>query len=197
VYLQTDEAEEAVSALEMAEALLATVSDDAYQWKWAIISLHNAAQGFMLLSLRGSNGFDVISKKDAQAWTVAIAAGKTPPAARRLETYLTLYSRTKGPRMQKFVNSRRFTPVGEQDNSIKRLNSLRNEFIHFLPKGWSLEVSGLPDLFSDVLAYIEFLGWACGNVVWAEPGLELRAQAALGTARIEVDRLAAVYASPS
>ena len=35
--------------------------------------------------------------------------------------------------------SQAFKP-GTQGRSVKQLNKLRNEFIHFVPKGWSLEV---------------------------------------------------------
>lgn len=193
LYLRTDESEEAVSALEMAADRLANVEGDIYQWKWAIIALHNAAQGFMVLALRGSNGFDVLGRKAARAWTEAIAAGKTPPPGDRLETYLNLYSRTKGQRMIRYVNSRKFEPVGAQESSIKELNGLRNDFVHFLPKGWSLEVTGLPAMFEDVLAYMEFLAWDSGNVVWVEEDLETRARTALDAARLEASSQARIY----
>lgn len=193
VFLSTDEAEEAVSALEMVGECLSGAQSDLYQWKWAIIALHNAAQGFMVLSLRGSNGVDVLTKKAAAAWAEAVAAGRPVPGD-RLDTYLNLYSKTKGKRMLKFVGSKRFAPRAGQDDSVRTLNSLRNEFIHFLPKSWSIEVTGLPELFTDVLDYIEFLGWECGNVIWFESVLDTRAQVALAQARTELVGLGRLYA---
>jgi hypothetical protein len=197
LYLRTDESEEAVSALEMVADRLAVVEEDIYQWKWAIIALHNAAQGFMVLALRGTNSFHVLGKKAAKAWTEAVAAGEVPPPGDRLETYLNLYSRTKGQRMMMYVNSRKFQPHDTQDDSIRDLNALRNDFVHFLPKGWSLEVSGLPAMFEDVLAYVDFLGWDSGNVVWIDEDLETRAKAALDTARHEAASIERAYASSS
>lgn len=50
-YLRTDEHEEAVRSLEWAEAQARSLGEDSYQWKWVLISLHNAVQGFMVLAL--------------------------------------------------------------------------------------------------------------------------------------------------
>jgi hypothetical protein len=55
-YLRTDEVEEAISAIEMVAESVAGVKADIYRWKWALIALHSAVQGFMVLALRGSNG---------------------------------------------------------------------------------------------------------------------------------------------
>jgi len=72
---------------------------------------------------------------------------------------------------------------------VHQLKDLRDDFIHFVPKGWSLEVSGLPTLCQDCLAIIEFLGWDCGNVIWYEPNVEARAKNALSRARSEIAKL--------
>ena len=40
---------------------------------------------------------------------------------------------------------------------MKNLNFIRNEFVHFTPKGWSLELSGAPRIAIDCLDVAEFL----------------------------------------
>lgn len=59
----------------------------------------------------------------------------------------------------------KFNPNRQQDASVKKLNYFRNEFIHFMPKGWSIEVSGMPRLCSDCLGVIKHLseGSICGR----------------------------------
>jgi hypothetical protein len=88
--------------------------------------------------------------------------------------------------MLKYTTSKRFEPRGTQGASVKALNSLRNDFIHFVPKRWSIEVSGLPAICSDCLDLIEFLGWECGNVMWVDDRLEERASGALADARRQI-----------
>lgn len=42
----------------------------------------------------------------------------------------------------------------EQRKSFKILNELRKQFAHFTPSGWSIEVSGLRNIFSDIINVI-------------------------------------------
>ena len=45
-----------------------------------------------------------------------------------------------------------------QKYSIKMLKkSLRNNFEHYIPKGWSIEIHGLPAITMDILDIIRFL----------------------------------------
>lgn len=54
-WLKTDE-REAASALEAVAEWSGRVATKVDYWKWVVFALHNATQGFMVLSLRGSNG---------------------------------------------------------------------------------------------------------------------------------------------
>ncbi|HAJ34750.1 MAG TPA: hypothetical protein DCL15_03510 [Chloroflexi bacterium] len=89
-YLLTDEYEEAVSALEMVTESLEKSRVDAYRWKWALIALHSAAQGFTVLALRGSNNLAVLKKKSAIAWSEAFRKNRLLPDE-YLDTYPNLY----------------------------------------------------------------------------------------------------------
>lgn len=47
--------------------------------------------------------------------------------------------------------------------SFKKLNSLRRGFVHFAPKGWSIEISGTRFIVIDVMSLIQAVrdaGWA-------------------------------------
>lgn len=55
-FLRTSEQEEAVRSLEFAAHQAKEIVNDPYSWKWVLISLHNAAQGFMVLALWNGNG---------------------------------------------------------------------------------------------------------------------------------------------
>ncbi|MGA3058424.1 MAG: hypothetical protein ABSE70_10390 [Candidatus Limnocylindrales bacterium] len=186
-YLRTDAQEEAVSALEMFSDSLGAIATNRYRWKWAVLALHAAVQGFMVLGLRGSNDFDVLSPAAAKDWLAAVEAGDPPPFdQKRLDTFLGLYRKVKSDRMLRYVNSKQFHPGKTHDRSLAILNELRNEFTHFLPKHWSLEVSGLPAICGDCLDLIEFLGWDSGNVMWIGDDVEVRTRRALAEARRQI-----------
>jgi len=192
-YLLTDEYEEAVSALEMVTESLEKARVDAYRWKWALIALHSAVQGFMVLALRGSNNLAVLREKNAKKWGKAFRNNQLLPDE-RLDAYLDLYSKVQDKAiMKKNVHSIEFIPSEAQDKSIRILDSLRNEFIHFVPKGWRLEVGELPTMVIDCLNFINFLGWQCGNVLWYDPDVELRARAAVASAQSIATELSMLY----
>jgi hypothetical protein len=190
--LRTDETEEAVSAIEMVSESIMMVEADIYRWKWALVALHSAVQGFMVLALRGGNGLAVLRDDVASAWLGAHEMNAPYPED-RLDTYDNLYRKVKSDCMLMYTHSKKFVPVGSQSSSIKGLKHLRNQLIHFVPRGWLLECSGLPALFSDCLDLIDFLGWECGNVIWLQHPLESRAKAAIVSTRSAIFRLRQIY----
>ncbi len=191
-YLRTDEVEGAVSAVEMVSESIEMVKTDIYRWKWALIAFHSSVQGFMVLALHGGNSLAALEDNVAAAWLEAYEKNEPFPTE-HLDCYENLYKKVKSDRMLMYGHSKKFAPQGSQGGSIKRLNDLRNEFIHFVPKGWSLDVSGLPALFADCLDFIEFLGWESGNVLWHEAELKFRAKAAIESARAGLTELKVLY----
>lgn len=193
--LKTDEILEAVSALEMAAEAVEQVSNDIYRWRWAIISIHMALQGFMVLALRGRDGLRPLKDKIAEDWLKAQREGGKRPEE-KLDSFLNLYKKIKSKRMLFYVQSRRFVSAGTQDRSIQKMNSLRNDFIHFLPKLWIVEISGLPRISLDSLDVVEFLGWQSGNIFWHKRDQEARAQRSLAKARRILASLDRSYSVP-
>jgi len=43
-----------------------------------------------------------------------------------------------------YVHGKKFIVKPDHDWAVKKLNELRNQFVHFAPKGWSLDLLGLP-----------------------------------------------------
>ncbi len=163
-WIRTDELTEATKSLDVLYKFLSCVADDSYYWKWCIIAIHNAMQGFMVCALTGSNGLNVLTKDSANAWIAALENGSAYPKE-KLDSFLCLYEKTKGKRMLMFVHSARFIPNNTQTNSIKIVNSLRNDFTHFTPKGWSLQVNSLPEVFLDCMNYLDFLLNKSNNII--------------------------------
>jgi len=58
--LKTNSKVEAEKSLEKLEETLNLISDDIYEWKWAIIILVNCIQSFMVLELEGVDQLNVI-----------------------------------------------------------------------------------------------------------------------------------------
>lgn len=191
-WLRTDELEESVSALRMMRDTALKVANDLYQWKWIVIASHNALQGFMVLALRNGNNLTVMPDKLAGKWLEAYRADKPLPEE-RLDSFPNLYKKIKGADMERLVMGRRFTATAEQDRCVKQLQDLRNEFIHFIPKGWSLEATGLPSLCLTIVEIIEFIGWESSNVLWYKDGQREEAESIISELKVTLGGISDQY----
>jgi hypothetical protein len=116
-YLRTDEAEEAVSAIEMVSESVTMAKSDIYRWKWALIALHSGVQGFLVLAPRGGNGLAALKDEVAAAWLEAHEKNGPYPEE-RLDSYENLYKKVKSDRMLMYGHSKKFVPVGARGGSI-------------------------------------------------------------------------------
>lgn len=177
-YLRTSEHEEAVRSLEWAEIQARGLATDPYAWKWVLVALHNATQGFMVLALWNGNGLLTLRPRVAEKWLKAYQNGGPFPA-QKLDEFLSLYAKVKDGSNFHTIGAGPYKPNLTADRSLELLNEVRNEFIHFTPKGWSLELAGLPTLGLDALGLIEFLGWQSTAITWYRRVHQVRAKRAL------------------
>jgi len=193
-WLRTNEQEEATSALEAVAEWAGRVERDIGYWRWVVLALHNTVQGSMVLALRGSDGLRPLRDDIAAKWLAAYREGGQYPVE-KLDSFLNLYKKVQSDTMLFFVHSKKVIPSRTLSRSMKKLNSLRNDFVHFLPRSWSLEVSGLPEICLDCLALAEFLAWECGNIIWHEDEHRERGKAAIALAQNHFKSLERVYST--
>jgi hypothetical protein len=92
-------------------------AENPHYWKWVIIALHNALQGFMVLALRGTSNLNVLTKKSAEEWMAAYTRGDNRFPTPRLDSFLELYKKIQTDRMRMYVDSQPFKPSGTQTQS--------------------------------------------------------------------------------
>jgi hypothetical protein len=155
--LKTDTQSDAVASLRLVADTMGRVGSDIALWKWIVISLHNAVQGFMVLALEGTN------------WDRVTRPGESGSGL--LRDFLHLYQMTKSEVwMGQFTTSRTFVPAGTEGTSIKSLNRFRNEFMHYVPKAWRIYpevIASFPQMVDDCANVIAFLAFESGNVEWS------------------------------
>jgi hypothetical protein len=194
LYLRTDEEAEAANAVKMAAQFAERAHEDIHLWRWIIIAMHNAAQGTMVLSLRHGNGLLALSDECYAAWVKAYEKHEPPPPE-KLDSYLNLYKKVKHSQWGQVGGNKRFVPSGCEGKDIKQLNSLRNDFIHFTPKGWSLEVDGLPKICLSTARLISFLALETQNVFWHEEESRTLLEQSLAAFSKSMNELHARYAA--
>jgi len=192
-WLRTDEQQEVISSLRMVLRSMESASEDLDHWKWAVIALHNAVQGAMVMSLRAGNDFRVMPEKLAQKCYQAHMDSKPWPKA-KMDSFPNLYKKAQSQETMGFyVHSRQLPSDPDRDRCIAKLLDLRNSFIHFMPQGWSLEVSGLPEICETTLEMIHFLCWESGNVFWHGEFDSMVAQELVSKAKNIAQKLRAEY----
>ncbi len=182
-WLRTNEYVDTVETSEFLAEQLQNIKSEPHRWKWVIIILHNLLQGMMVLALKGSHGLNVLFPKDQNRWLEAHGNRKGYPDDLKLNRFPALYKMIKSDEMLMYVYSSSFQPKPNHDSSVALLNSLRNDFIHFTPKSWSIELRGLPTLVLDCLDIAEFLSWESKNVFWSQEELADRIRSAFVSAR--------------
>ena len=184
-WFETNETQEAVLSLQMMSEQLDHLAKtgNKHYWTWIIIGLHTALNGFMVLALRGTNDLNVLPEKCAKQWLTAYDSNSGKYPEKRLDSFLNLYNKIKSEKMNLYTNSKLFIPKATQDSSVEKLNSLRNDFIHFIPKDWFIEPSYFIQIIYDCLDIISFLAFDCGNVIWNEEDLETQTKMHIENAR--------------
>lgn len=121
---------------------------------------------FMVLALSKGNGLLALRPKVAAKWLAAYAThGPKAPRhfpAEKLDEFLNLYAKVKDPAHFSVP----FPATPRQDQSLARLNEFRNDFIHFTPKGWSIELGGLPNIVIDTSDVISWCTNDAESFVW-------------------------------
>lgn len=184
-YLTTDERIESIKSLEKTIQFLKETDEDIYQWKWFLISLHNCLQAFMVLALKSSNSFNVMRPKHVNKWLDAYENDRDYPEV-KLDFFNELFLKIQTDSMNIYSHSEIFTSNEEINESVKKLNNFRNNFIHFMPMSWSLEISGLSKLGLDIHSVLNFLVFESGNVYFYEEGQMRKVQEMLENLKEEL-----------
>lgn len=156
-----------ITSLEILLFCMKSVKEKATYWQWVYISLHSAVQAYMVLALTFSHSLWTYKKKDMEKWLENYDTNRPLPDC-YLDNFLNLYKKTKSNKFLFYSNSVRFVPSKTQDWSMKQLNILRNDFIHYKYGGLTILSNPPYAIVTDCLDYIEFLAFQSNNIDWFE-----------------------------
>jgi len=170
-WIRTDEAEDVAGSIRHALRVTPFLADDPQAWKWLMLALHSALQGACVCHLTTTAApVGALTKQNTGEWLDFLEKQRTDPAAQPpSKTHLLNL-----PDLLKAVRKAR--SAGDRSNAagvaisdaelawLKRIHGeVRNQFVHFEPMGWSIEVSGVPDLaqvIARTLPDMLEIGWA-------------------------------------
>jgi len=143
----------AIDSLEVACRFMEDVGKNPRAWKWIIIAIHGALYGFAISNL-GHDNYDRVTFKNKNGTLKLIHFNQA----------IELCKQDKPP-MIRYVNSKILNLTVPQKNSLHRIHAeFRNNFEHYIPGLWYIEVYGMPQIVLDALEVIEFLALKSGNL---------------------------------
>jgi len=149
-WLRLTEKTNALDYLEKACDFIRQTETNVYAWKWIILALHGALYGFAICACQRANRYNV--------------AFKTKKGKEQLIGFDKALELCQNPNwMRMYIFSKHLQLSKQQEESILRLKELRNEFEHYIPTSWSIEIHGMPYITIDVLEVIRFLALDTGN----------------------------------
>lgn len=153
-YLELTEVTNAIDYLNRVKFFAEEALNDPTAWKWVIISLHGALYGFAISALVGTNYDRVLSNRKKRGNDKGIRKAKP-----HLIPFNEAIRRCQDPNwMEQNIFSKILTLTIKQKKSIRLLQEvLRNNFEHFVPKSWVIDLYGMPEVSINVLNVIRFL----------------------------------------
>jgi hypothetical protein len=141
-WLRLEEHSNALNYLEMLKEFSLNIAEDPFYWKWIMISLHGAIYGFAISTIRGTNVDSVVNNKG------------------RLISFDEALKRCQNKSWMQYALLNQVLALNSsQNDSIRIMKDIfRNEFMHFKPKGWSIEIHDFPIITLDCLEVLRFLG---------------------------------------
>lgn len=137
-YLRTDSLEDAISSFELALLFHDQAQSDERYWKWFVVAMHCGVQGCFTLALANSHGL-LVQKPGVAARMLAAIEARTEIPSPHMDNFLRLYAKLQSEGNFSSTDAVPVPRASEQEEGLKSLDELRDEFLHFNTKSWSIE----------------------------------------------------------
>jgi hypothetical protein len=146
-YIDFDERRDVLASLELLALLALKLHKNPRHWKWVIIAAQSAVQGALVCTLAGTHGIGAYTKDLQKEWIAWYDSREGPPPEQWLERFDTLLKWACNAKRMAIAGSGALKLSAGQKRDLRRLHrEFRNQFIHFAPQGWSIELAGLPGI---------------------------------------------------
>jgi hypothetical protein len=164
-YFETNEADDVLASLLHLRRCLSETKADRRAWKWVVLSLFSAIQGSIVCHAAGSTQTEVLTNRSAKTtldWFDRSSESQGDFPDQKLAGPDTLYKRLNGSYIDIPPAGGVIKTDAEQDNSFEFIKSLRDDFNHFTPRGWLININDVKDSIPPLLRLIEAInaeGW--------------------------------------
>ena len=144
-FLVIDNINSAIDDLE--KVLFYYQKDDEFRWKWIALSLYSVLYGFAVHLVTGTN-YENVLRKDGE-----------------LICFKDAIKRSQNPdKMKRFIFSKPLSLTNDEKETINLLHlTFRNNFVHFVPKTWIIDLSGINETVDNAINVIDKMVNDTGN----------------------------------
>lgn len=169
-WIRTDEVEDVAGSIRHIIRSAQFVDEDCQAWKWMAIALHSALQGACVCHLTTTAvPVGAVTESNKREWLTYFENSRTnsnaEPPRTRLMNLPDLLKTVRKPHSA--GDGSNVAGIAITDSELCWLrrfhNDIRNQFVHFEPMGWSIEVSGIPKiatLVARIITEMEQIGYA-------------------------------------
>ncbi|SEH30032.1 hypothetical protein [Magnetospirillum fulvum] len=165
-WIRTDEAEDVAGSIRHAIRAAQFIGEDRQAWKWVVIALHSALQGACVCHLTTTAApVGAVTEGNAAKWLAYFANPNEKRPKTLLMAFPDLLTAVRKPHWAEDPSNAAGVAISESDLCwLRRFHKdMRNQFVHFEPKAWSIEVTGIPEiakLVARIIGDILQIGWA-------------------------------------
>jgi|ERR1700674_1188907 len=151
-YARFTEESNALDYLEKTVSFIKTARNNPQDWKWVILAVHGALYGFMVSTLKGTDPNNV---RDA-----------TKPGKHfKLIGFAKALEECQDSGRMAISGFTKVLQLSEkQKQALNRIHKeFRNQFLHYRPALWSIEVSGFPEIIGNGLDVLRAVALEMGG----------------------------------
>ncbi|RYE50813.1 MAG: hypothetical protein EOP21_02930 [Hyphomicrobiales bacterium] len=177
-WIRTDEARDVAGSIRHVILVSKFVEEDPLTWKWVVLALHSALQGACVCHLtKTAAPVGAVTRRNAVEWLEYFESSRTNPEAKPPKTHLMglpdLLKTVRRPHSAGGPGDDVDVTISDSELGwlVRFHDGIRNQFVHFEPIGWSIEVSGIPKLTRLAARIIESIvrvGWAFRHLTLQE-----------------------------
>jgi hypothetical protein len=148
VWLWFNQYEDVLSSTDLLALVAPKLREQPSNWKWMVLAAHSGLQGALVCAITDSSGTNILSKRSAKALLRWFDTFEGERPREHLDDFLAL--------LKKY---RKEYPCHGTIRQLKHLYKLhfefRNNFTHFVPAYWSIEIAMFPPIIGSALDAIE------------------------------------------
>jgi hypothetical protein len=147
-WLRIDEHSDVLASTDLLALLAPRLDRQPRDWKWAILAAQNGMQGSIVCAIQDSTRTNVLTRKSSAEVLKWLETPQGASPKEQLADFATLLRRF-----------RKTCPgslsADQYCRTLKLHRTFRNQFAHFVPSHWSVEVAMLPELLLSAIDLIE------------------------------------------